>query len=371
VEPTSFRARPATSAVILLCSVAFVVLYVWSCVRAEAPGEVALAGLWRVPDADLLTRMGALVDARVWLDGEWWRVGTAGLLHGSWLHLVLNMTALWSIGEWTEKVWGGWRSTLVLVLSSLVGCLTSLAWAESPLAVGASAGIFGLAGALVIARAWGSAATREALEPVSARVLGGMLVFWLAVGFALPLVGVELIAQAGHVGGLVAGLALGAGLSRGSRRFETVAWASVVAGGVGLAMAGREPTWRANYHAFVGFELLERGEYERAAASFDEALERDPEDAELANAVAWALVEADVELDRAEVLVRGALAEEPERAEFLDTLGWVLCKQGRTEEGVGLLGSALEVEGEDGDRGEIEGHLERCAEVEVPRGTSR
>lgn len=359
MEPTSFRARPATSAVILLCSAAFALLYVWTCLRAEQPGAVAFEGLWRLPDAELLTRLGALVDARVWLDGEWWRVGSAGLLHGSWLHLLFNMSALWSVGQWTEKVWGGWRSTGVLVLSSLVGCLASLAWAESPLAVGASAGIFGLAGALVVARAWGSPSIQQALEPVSARVLGTMLAFWLAVGFALPLFGVELIAQAGHIGGLIAGLALGAGLSRASRTFETLGWASVLAGAVGLAVVGREPTWRANYHAFVGFELLERGEYERAAASFDEALQRDPEDAELANSVAWALVEADLELVRAEVLVRGALLAEPERAEFLDTLGWVLCKQGRTGEGLEVLREALQV-GED-DGGEIAGHVERCS----------
>ena len=39
-----------------------------------------------------------------------------------------------------------------------------------------------LAGALVVARAWGSAETRDALAPVSARTLGFWLVFWLVVG---------------------------------------------------------------------------------------------------------------------------------------------------------------------------------------------
>lgn len=361
MERISFRARPATFAVIILCTVVFAVLYVWSCVRADDPARAALAGLWQVPDADLLIRTGALADARVWLDGEWWRVGSAGLLHGSWLHLVLNMMGLWSVGQWTEKVWGGWRSTGVLALSSLVGCLASLAWAEAPVVVGASAGIFGLAGALVFARAWGSDSVQRALAPVSARFLGGLLVFWLGFGFALPLLGVELIAQAGHIGGLLAGLALGAGLSRASRGFETLGWASALAMGVGLVFVAREPSWRANYHVFVGFELLERGEYERAAAALDHALEENPEDAGMANAVAWALVEADVELARAEVLVRGALAMEPERADFLDTLGWVLCKQGRTAEGMEVLGRAQGAEG--GEMPEIAEHLERCAEV--------
>jgi membrane associated rhomboid family serine protease len=364
VERVSFRARPATTAVIVLCTVAFVVLFGWSSLRADEPGRAALASLWQIPDAELMTKLGALADARVWLDGEWWRVASAGLLHGSWLHLGLNMLGLWSVGQWTEKVWGGWRSTGVFALSSIVGCLASLAWAEAPLVVGASAGIFGLAGALVFARAWGRESVQESLAPISARTLGGWLVFWLALGFALPLVfGVELIAQAGHIGGLLAGVALGAALSRGRRGFETVGWASTVAAGIGLAFVAREPSWRANYHVFLGGELLARGEYERAAKSFDEALERRPDDYELANAVAWGLVEADVELERAEVLVRGALEGEPERADFLDTLGWVLCKQGRTAEGVEVLGQAQAAEG--GGIPEIAEHLDRCGEFGV------
>lgn len=362
MERVSLRARPATATVILLCTALFVVLFGWSSLRADEPGRAALASLWQIRDVELMTRFGALADARVWLDGEWWRVGSAGLLHGSWLHLGLNMLGLWSVGQWTEKVWGGWRSTGVFALSSIIGCLASLAWAEAPLVVGASAGIFGLAGALVFARAWGRDSVQESLAPISARTLGGWLVFWLALGFALPLLfGVELIAQAGHIGGLLAGLALGAALSRERRGFETLGWASMMVAGVGLAVVGREPSWRANYHVFLGFELLERGEYERAATSLDRALQQEPDDPELANAVAWGLVEADVDLERAEVLVRGALATEPDRADFLDTLGWVLCKQGRTVEGVEVLGQAQAAEG--GGIPEIAEHLDQCAEV--------
>jgi membrane associated rhomboid family serine protease len=362
MEDVGLRARPATAAVILVCTVVFVVLVGWSCLRADEPGWALLGSLWQLRDVELMTRFGALVDARVWLDGEWWRVVTAGLLHGSWLHLGLNMMGLWAVGQWTEKAWGGWRSTGVFAISSITGCLASLAWAEAPIVVGASAGIFGLAGALVFARAWGRESIREALAPVSARTLGGWLVFWLAVGFALPrLFDLELIAQAGHVGGLLAGLALGAALSRERRGFETLGWASTVAAGIGLAVVGREPSWQSNYHMFVGFEQLDRGEFELAAKAFDAALERDPGDPELANAVAWTLVEANVELERAEVLVREALEAEPERADFLDTLGWVLCKQGRTEEGVAVLGEAQATEG--GEIPEIAEHLDRCPEV--------
>ncbi len=344
------------------CTLAFVGLVGWSCLRSQEPLRTALTSLWQIRDVELMTRLGALADARVWLDGEWWRVGSAGLMHGSWLHLGLNMMGLWSIGQWTEKVWGGWRSTGIFAVSSVLGCLASLAWAEAPLVVGASAGIFGLAGALLVARACGREAIQRELDVISVRTLGGSLVFWLALGFALPwLFDVELIAQAGHIGGLLAGLVLGWALSRSKPQFETLGWAATLAAGVGLVLLAREPSWRANYHGFVGFELLAREDFSGAAGAFDEALRREPNDPELANAVAWALVEADVELERAEVLVRGALEAKPERADFLDTLGWVLCKQGRIDAGLETLGQAQQADG--GDIPEIAEHLELCPTV--------
>lgn len=350
----------------VVCTIAFVLLFGWTLARADAPLEAALASLWQIPDVDAITRMGALADARVWLDGEWWRVATAGLLHGSWLHLGLNMMGLWSVGQWTEKALGGWRSTGVFAASSVIGCLASLAWAEAPLVVGASAGIFGLAGALVIARAWGAPAIQRSVEPVSARTLAGWLIFWLAFGFALPWIfGVELIAQAGHIGGLLAGLGLGLALTRRPPRFETLGWAAALAATVGLGIVGRAPTGRANYHVFVGFELLSRGDFPAAARAFDGGLAMAPDDPELANAVAWALVEADADLDRAELLVRRAVEAEPERADYLDTLGWVLCKQGRTVEAVEVLERAA---GLDSGIEEISEHLDACASVSARGG---
>ncbi len=363
MEPsrTSIRARPATATTMLVCTLAFGLLLGWTLVRAEDPLAAALASLWQIPDVEAITQLGALADARVWLDGEWWRVASAGLQHGSCLHLGLNMMGLWSVGQWTEKALGPWRSTGVFAVSSIVGCLASLAWAEAPLVVGASAGIFGLAGALVVARAWGRAAVQHAVELVSARTLAGWLIFWLLLGFALPWVfGIELIAQAGHIGGLLAGCLLGWALTRERRGFELVGWASTIVAAAGLAVVGQAPTWRANYHLFTGFELLQRGEFERAAVAFEGGLAMAPDDPELANAVAWALVEAGVELERAEVLVGAALELEPERADYLDTLGWVLCKQGRTREGTSVLEQA---KGIDADMSEIDEHLEQCSAV--------
>ncbi|MCA9699140.1 MAG: rhomboid family intramembrane serine protease, partial [Myxococcales bacterium] len=190
-----------TATLVGLCIVVFVATFVATGIRAPA-GESArtlLRSLWTIEDFALMQDLGALTATRVWLDGEWWRVLTAGFLHGSWLHLILNMLGLWAVGRWTERAFGPWWQLVLFVVSSVGGILASLAFAEAPMVVGASAGIFGVAGALVVARAWGRDSIKRVLEPVDAKRLGRALVFWLLVGFALPLVGVSLLAQAGHV----------------------------------------------------------------------------------------------------------------------------------------------------------------------------
>lgn len=356
-----------------MCTIAFAACLIAFVIRSDEPLRAVARSLWAIDDAELLTDAGALAAARVWLDQQWWRVGSAGLLHGSWLHLGLNMLGLWTVGQWTEKVWGWWRQLVLFGVSSIGGCLASLAWAEAPLVVGASAGIFGVAGALVVARAWGSDETRRALAPVSAGTLGFWLVFWLVIGALLPLIfGFSLLAQAGHIGGLAFGCVLGFGLSRPKeQRFARVASGAVVAVGLcGGVLASAAPDWRPNYAVFMGAELLSRGESESAVEYFELALAQAPGDHQLENAVAYSLAEAGVELERADSLIEAALAAEPGNSDYLDSVGWIRCKQGRPEVGaiyLRMAGAFAELA--ERDTPEIGEHLEACPSAGVPRGT--
>lgn len=355
------KARPATAGLIVVCALAFMVVYLLSILRADARGWAALEGLWLIDDMELLERAGGLVGARVWLDAQWWRTLSAALLHGSWLHLVLNGWGLWVVGAWTERVWGAWRQLGLFAWASLGGALASLAWAEAPLVVGASGGIFGLAGALVVVRQFGSSEQQEQVNPVSAKVLSFWLVFWLAVGALLPVFGVEVLAQAGHAGGLVFGCLLG-GLwsldpARGGAR-----WAmriGAVGALIGLTAAAWRPSWRANYHLFVGLDHFVRGDYQAGWPELDIALAEAPEDASLHNYVAYTLAEEGLELARAEELVEVALEIEPDNADYLDTLGWIRCKRGDVEGGMEALRAAEAAASR--EIPEIGEHLEGCA----------
>lgn len=359
-DPGRPGAPKATIGLIAACLVVFLVVWVLVLVRADDPLDAALRSLWAIDDVELLARAGALVASEVWLDHAWWRLASAGLLHGSWLHLAVNGWALWIVGSWTERVWGPGRQLALFALASLGGCLASLAWAEAPIVVGASAGIFGVAGALVMVRAFGAKDQQKKVEPVSAKILGGQLVFWLVVGALLPLFGVELLAQAGHLGGLVMGCLVGLAFSRPPehRLSRGLLWAGVV-GYFALGVAlGVRPSWRANYHSFMGTALVERGQLEDALAAFEHAIAEHPEDAGLHNYVAYSLAEGGVELERAEEFVRVALEAEPENADYLDTLGWIQCKLGETEAGIESLEAAERAA--EREIPEIEEHLERC-----------
>lgn len=82
-------------------------------------------------------------------DGEYWRLITGCLMHGSILHIFFNGSALRGFGQNVEALGGRWVLPLVLLLSMISGSLFSLA--VSPYdSVGASGGILGLLGYLLI-----------------------------------------------------------------------------------------------------------------------------------------------------------------------------------------------------------------------------
>lgn len=352
-------ATPVTVGLVGLCVVTFVgTLGICASCADDPRAVVADSWLQLARCGDTLASMGALRLADLWLDDAWWRVITAGVLHGSWLHLALNGWSTWIVGEWVESTWGHLRSAVLFVISSVAGCLASAAWVEAPVVVGASAGIMGMAGALLVARLFGHGAVRSKLRPLSASMLAASLAAMVGLGFF-----VDVIAQAGHLGGLVAGALVGLVWSGRGIRTSWLGRAGLAVLGAGLIVAATHPQWRPRYDELLGYGLLDRDRDAEAAAAFDRALARRPDDAELANAVAYALANAGKELERAEVLVRQALEAEPENADYLDTLGWISCRRGEVDAGMAELRRASEASG--GAVEEIEQHLEECAGARV------
>jgi rhomboid protease GluP len=134
---------------------------------------------------------------------EYWRLLTVVLVHGSLIHLLFNMYALWVIGPIVEALYGPWRYLGVYALCGIAGSAASFATSPNP-AVGASGAVFGLFGALLVAdRVHKPALTRNARN-LTAQI-GTLILINLAFGFFLG----GLIDNAAHIGGLVAGCLLG------------------------------------------------------------------------------------------------------------------------------------------------------------------
>lgn len=126
--------------------------------------------------------------------GEWWRIVTAGFLHGGFLHLALNMFILYILGTMLEPAIGTARMVAIYALSLVAGSLGALLLAEPfQNTVGASGAIYGLfAAALLIARDRG-------LDQVVSQ-----LGFWLLLNLVLTF-SVSGISIGGHLGGLAGG----------------------------------------------------------------------------------------------------------------------------------------------------------------------
>ena len=138
----------------------------------------------------------------IYYGGEHWRLLTVALVHGSLIHLLFNMYALWTIGPIVEALYGAWRYLAIYVLCAIAGSAASYATSPNP-AVGASGAVFGLFGALLVAdRVHKPALTRNARNLTMQ--IGVLIGINLLIGFSIP--GID---NAAHVGGLLAGAWLG------------------------------------------------------------------------------------------------------------------------------------------------------------------
>jgi rhomboid protease GluP len=137
--------------------------------------------------------------------GEWWRLVSAALLHGGFLHFYMNWMAFDSFATRIELATHRVYVPLVFLVSMIYGNLASVVLrGDDRISVGASGGILGLVGfLLIIARR-----QRAHLPPGFTRMTTEVIALTALVG----VIGYELIDNAAHAGGLMAGLILGLAL---------------------------------------------------------------------------------------------------------------------------------------------------------------
>ena len=125
------------------------------------------------------------------------------LLHGSEIHLAFNMYALYLSGRVVERWYGPLNMLVFYLVCAAAGSIGSFVLGGAGTSVGASGAVFGLFGLLLAAGRVHHPVDKQSRALVGQ--LGMLIAINLLFGFA-----VQGIDNAAHIGGLVAGLWLGA-----------------------------------------------------------------------------------------------------------------------------------------------------------------
>lgn len=133
--------------------------------------------------------------------GEYWRILTGAFLHGFLVHVVMNGYAFYSFGKLFELLTNRAHLPIVFLFSAVSGGLLSTFFLPDGISVGASGGIVGLIGYLLIyafrRRQFVSSAFRKDLLIN----IGFILIFGLML--------YQYVDNWGHIGGLLAGIVYG------------------------------------------------------------------------------------------------------------------------------------------------------------------
>ena len=201
-------------------------------------GLNVLAWLWSSAQSGSISR----ISGRVLLDfglfggdgtgigvanGEAYRLITSGFLHDGFIHIGFNMYALWILGPQLERVLDRSRFVALYVASLLGGAAGVMLLDPESFTVGASGAVFGLFGAVALIQ-------RAAGVSIWSSGIGQILALNLLLTFAIPRVSVG-----GHVGGLIAGAAVGyvyiAMMRSGQKPWVATAVATTFAAALGVA----------------------------------------------------------------------------------------------------------------------------------------
>src|SRR5947209_8595205 len=96
-----------------------------------------------------LYAFGAKEGTSIWQQHEWWRLVTAGFLHGGILHIAMNSWVLYDLGAQVEQIYGTPRFLVIYFLGTVGGFYLSARLNPLVLSGGSSAGLMGLIGSMI------------------------------------------------------------------------------------------------------------------------------------------------------------------------------------------------------------------------------
>lgn len=136
--------------------------------------------------------------------GEYWRLVTYLFLHAGILHISLNMLGLHAFGRIAENIFGSVRFLAIYFVGGILSGVSHLLLSPSLAAVGASGAILAIYGAVGVGIYKLKRVLPQALRKRYLSMMIGFALAQLVLDHFVPR-----IAAFAHMGGLVAGIALG------------------------------------------------------------------------------------------------------------------------------------------------------------------
>jgi rhomboid protease GluP len=176
----------------------------------------------------VLVSFGAKWGPFIYQQHQWWRLVTAGFLHGGWIHIGMNSWVLYDLGAQTENVYGTPRFLVIYFVGTVAGFYLSLLVSPMNMSIGASAGLTGLIGAMI---AFGVANRHNSMG----RAVRDGYVRWVVYILAIGLIGGFGTDNWAHIGGLAGGFVVGylagtptTGRPEGENVWRVLGWAAIV-----------------------------------------------------------------------------------------------------------------------------------------------
>lgn len=131
-----------TVMLLLINSVIFLLSVVISGQEGNGPAVMNL-------DVQTLVLLGAKFTPWIRDANQWWRLITAGFLHGGILHILMNSWAMFGMGVQLDVIFGSARYLVIYFCGTVAGFWASYFFSPQSISVGASAGLCGMVGAMI------------------------------------------------------------------------------------------------------------------------------------------------------------------------------------------------------------------------------
>lgn len=263
----TFRDYPITTVLFALCVMVFLIMVVTDGFKLS----LFASGFSFENSLNWGANFGPLT-----IGGQYWRLVTYEFVHGNILHIVMNMWCLWSLGQLAERLFGGWQTAVIYILTGVGGGLASLAYEPQRWSVGASGAIFGITGAILSGLKFGDLSVTAGQR----RSAISSMVTFVIISFAWG--GLGNTDNMCHLGGFVSGLIIGLPLSAFKRKNRSLQAAMLVVTALGLAAATKELVQRHGHPSrlFTAEYYVSRQNFPAAIETLQKDLVANPDSAE-------------------------------------------------------------------------------------------